>query len=131
MPVIENNRQQRQYQLFEDGELAGFVQYRMRGSELWILYTQMTRRFRDLTLTAALLHHVLEDARRSRLAILPFCPAIRSFMASHPQYDSLIPPEQLERFAHHPAGDHREEVVSPVELTRPVGSRRARRPSHP
>ena len=98
MRVIENNQELRRYQLFERGDLAGFVQYSMRGDELWLHYTQLKRRYKSEEVVEALLQHILDDVLRRRLAIMPFCPAMRSFMVERPQYTALVPPLWQARF---------------------------------
>lgn len=91
MRVIENNQELRRYQLYERGDLAGFVQYSMRGEELWLHYTQLKRRYKSEEIIEYLLLHILEDVRRRRLAIMPFCPAMRIFMLERPEYSCLVP----------------------------------------
>lgn len=125
MPVIENNREDLQYQLFEAGELAGYVQYHMSGNEIWVLHSCLARNFKSSDLVGALLRRVLEDAHFSRLAVVPFCPAMRSYVASHPQYAGLVPPQWHARL-----GDAARWATdcptTPLEHVRLTGSRRAK-----
>lgn len=96
--VIENNQELRRYQLYERGDLAGFVQYSMRGEEIWLHYTQLKRRYKSEELIDELMLHVLDDVRRRRLAVMPFCPAMRTFLAARPEYIQLVPAPWQERF---------------------------------
>lgn len=124
--VIENNREQFQYQIFKAGELAGYVQYSMSGNEMWLRYTSMKRRFKSAVLADILMRHVLMDAHSSRLAVLPFCPALRTFIAEHTEFSSLVPAEWQERIpalGHHEPG---EEPKAPLDFVRLTGSRRSR-----
>lgn len=126
MPVIENNREDFQYQLFEAGELAGYVQYHMSGDEIWVLHSCLARNFKSSDLVAALLRRVLEDAHFSRLAVVPFCPAMRAYVASHPQYASLVPPQWHARLGDAAHWDASGGPTTPLEHVRLTGSRRAK-----
>ncbi|WP_417215815.1 GNAT family N-acetyltransferase [Arthrobacter sp.] len=124
--VVENNREQLQYQIFKAGELAGFVQYSMSGQEIWLRYTSMKRCFKSAVLVDILMRHVMMDAHASRLAVLPFCPALRTYIAEHTEFAPLVPAEWQDRipapFAHH-AGV---ETKSTLDFVRMTGSRRSR-----
>lgn len=98
MRVIENNRGQCRYELYESGDLAGFVQYGMRENEMWVHYTQLKRRYRSEELIEELLLHVLNDVRRSRLALMPFCLALRTLMDEKTEYAPLVPELWRQRF---------------------------------
>lgn len=124
--VVENNREQLQYQVFKAGDLAGYVQYSMSGSDMWVLYTSMKRRFKSAVLTDILLHHVLSDAHCSRLAVLPFCPALRTFIAEHPEFAGLVPAEWQQRVPALAHAEHGGEMKAPLEFVRLTGSRRSR-----
>lgn len=126
MPVIENNREDLQYQLFESGELVGFVQYRMSGHAMWVLHSSLSRSFKSPGLVAALLRHVLEDSHRSRVSVLPFCPAMRTFVRLRPQYADLIPADWRPRLLPPALAGKAEHVKRPLDYVRLAGSRRAR-----
>lgn len=124
--VIENNREQLQYQIFKAGELAGFVQYSMDGADMWVLHTSMKRRFKSALLADMLIHHVLNDAHTSRLAILPFCPALRTYIAEHREFTTLVPTEWHDRI---PSPAHQKadgDAKIPLDFVRLTGSRRSR-----
>lgn len=124
--VVENNRDQFQYQIFKAGDLAGFVQYKMTGTEMWVLFTSMKRRFKSAVLADILMHHVLTDAHTSRLAVLPFCPAVRTFIAEHPEFANLVPAAWHGRIPS--PSDHKPEEGQkiPLDFVRLTGSRRSR-----
>lgn len=127
MPIaIENNREQLQYQIFKAGELAGFVQYSMDGTDMWLLHTSMKRRFKSELLVELLIHHVLTEAHTSRLAVFPFCPAIRTFIAEHREFSELVPTAWQDRI---PSPSHQkadEDPKIPLDFVRLTGSRRSR-----
>ena len=69
----------------------------MRGQEMWLLYTQMTRTS-DPRVMDALIREVLDDAARRRIAVHPYCTVTREFMRKHPGYIALIPSAVRQRF---------------------------------
>ena len=122
MRVIENNQKLHRYQLYEHGDLAGFVQYSMRGDELWLHYTQLKRRYKSEDIVDALFLHILEDVMRRRLALMPFCPAMRTFMVERgPGYAGLVPELWQDRFLVRPTVPHR-----PMDRVRYTGSPKRR-----
>jgi predicted GNAT family acetyltransferase len=121
MRVIENNQELLRYQLYELGDLAGFVQYSMQGDELWLHYTQLKRRYKSAELIEELLLHVLDDAHRRRLAVMPFCPAMRLFIADHPQYRRMIPEAWQDRFL-----SAQTAALKPMDKVRYTGSPKRR-----
>lgn len=127
MPIaIENIREQLQYQIFKAGELAGFVQYSMDGANMWVLHTSMERRFTSALLAEMLIHHALTDAHASRHAVLPFCPAVRTFIAEHREFTHLVAAEWQDRI---PSPDHHKVdgyAKIPLDFVRLTGSRRTR-----
>lgn len=124
--VVENNSGLFQFQIFKAGELAGFVQYDMDGADMRILHTSMKRSFKSALLTDILIHHVLTEAHTNRLAILPYCPAVRVFITEHAQYADLVPASWQDRIpvpGHEMSGD---DSKIPLDFVRLTGSRRAR-----
>jgi GNAT superfamily N-acetyltransferase len=54
--------------------------------------------YRKTGVGQALIREALEDARRRRLAVMPFCRLTRAFLTAHPPYLQLVPPAQRGRF---------------------------------
>lgn len=91
MPKVQNNLEVSRYELYLDGQLAGFLKYRMEGDQMWLLTTEMVAEYQDPTLVQTLMSWVLRDVRRRRIEILPFCPVVRQAMLENPQFLRLIP----------------------------------------
>jgi uncharacterized protein len=60
--------------------------------------TEIDPRFEGRGLGSQLIAEALDDARRRQLAVLPFCPFVRSFIASHADYVGLVPEERRAAF---------------------------------
>ncbi|MBG0740462.1 hypothetical protein IV500_13835 [Paeniglutamicibacter antarcticus] len=104
MQTIHNNLDLSRFEIYDDGRLAGCVFYRMNGQEIWFLNTQMLQHDNP-KLTTLLIRSTVEEASRRRLAVLPFCLAIRAFMRTDPRYLALIPAQQQARLQLTDLGD--------------------------
>lgn len=91
MQAMQNNHLQGRVELYQDGNLVGFIQYRMDNGQIWLLHTLISTRCRDLSLVDDLLRRALQDLQRRRIDVLPFCPVVRHYMTVHPRYMSLLP----------------------------------------
>lgn len=98
MRTIQNNLQQCRIELYENGNLAGFLQYRMEGGQMWLLYTQMSGDIGDSSLADDLILRALQNAQRRRLEVLPFCPVVRRYMTGHPHFLHLVPSNRSGHF---------------------------------
>ena len=99
MFVIQNNTEAQRYEFFEAGSRIGFVQYEMHEEQMWILYTEMRRKFKSASRANRAMGSILEDARRRRIRVVPFCPAFRVFMCQNPVDSALVPNEWQQRIA--------------------------------
>jgi uncharacterized protein len=86
------------YAISVDGEPAGFTQYRDRGEALAFVHTEIDDRFEGQGLGSRLISFALDDARSRGLAVLPFCPFVRSYLQRHREYVDLVPEEQRPQF---------------------------------
>ena len=91
VPTVQNNLEVSRYELYKDGQLAGFLKYRMEGDHMWLLSTEMTAEYEEPALAEKLLLGVLQDVRRRRIGVLPFCPVVRQTMLENPHFLRLIP----------------------------------------
>lgn len=94
-----HNQALKQYEIYRSGILAGFLRYSVNGKQLWLLYTELTKRKMPLSLADDLIRSVLQDAASQRVEVFPFCPAVRRFMYDHPGYVQLVPRDERPRFS--------------------------------
>lgn len=95
--VVEN-REAGRYAIAVDGEPAGFAQYRDRGRALAFVHTEIDDRYEGQGLGGRLVSAALDDVRSRGLAVLPFCPFVRGWIARHPEYLDLVPATQRSQF---------------------------------
>jgi uncharacterized protein len=96
--VVADNPAASRYELHVDGELAGFVNYHLRGPVISLIHTEIDPRFQGAGLAAKLARFSLDDARKRQLEVLPFCPYIQSWLKKHPDYADLVPADRRAEF---------------------------------
>ena len=95
---VTDNPDKARFEIIVDGELAGFVLYHLRGSEIAFTHTETDDRFRGHGLGGHLVQASLDSARERHLAVLPYCPFVNSWIAAHPEYANLVPAGRREQF---------------------------------
>ena len=86
------------YELSIDGEVAGFTAYRVRPGLIAFIHTEVDERFQGRGIGDQLIRFALEDARARGLAVLPFCPFVKSFIERHREFEVLVPDTYREQF---------------------------------
>jgi uncharacterized protein len=86
------------FEILADGEVVGFVDYSLRDGQIAFLHTETDKRFRGHGVAGHLIQSSLDSARERHLAVLPYCPFVRSWIADHPAYADLIPEGKRQRF---------------------------------
>lgn len=95
---VSDDREAERYVIAVGGEPAGFVQYRDRGRALALVHTEIDDRFEGQGLGGRLVAAALDDLRSRGLAVLPFCPFVRGYIARHREYLDLVPATQRSQF---------------------------------
>ena len=96
--AVADASERERYEIYVDGELAGFTEYKTRPGIIAFIHTEVDEAFQGRGLGDRLIAYALDDARKRGLAVLPFCPFVRSFIQSHPDYVDLVPESQREAF---------------------------------
>ena len=86
------------YEVTLDGDLAGHLDYMLREGLIALVHTEVEERYEGHGLGSQLIKFALDDARRRKLAVLPFCPFVKSYLERHPEYTDLVPAEMRARF---------------------------------
>src|SRR5689334_10718461 len=87
---VADNLDEGRYEIRVDGEPAGVSEYRRRPAGLAFVHTEIDDRFEGQGLGSRLVSYALDDARARGLAVLPFCPFVRSYIERHPEYLDLV-----------------------------------------
>ena len=95
---VADNPDQSRYEVFADGERAGFVTYRLQPGQISLLHTEVDDAFEGHGVGGTLVSGVLDDARARGLEVLPHCPFVKSYIAKHREYLDLVPEAERGRF---------------------------------
>jgi uncharacterized protein len=95
---VTDDREAERFTIAVDGEPAGFAQYRDRGRAIAFVHTEIDDRFEGQGLGGRLVSAALDDVRSRGLAVLPFCPFVRGYIARHGEYLDLVPETQRAQF---------------------------------
>lgn len=96
---VRDNPEQSRYEVRVDHQMAGFAAYKLRGRTIAFTHTEVGDAFAGRGLARRLVAEALADARRRRLAVLPFCPYVRRVIARDPdRYLDLVASKDRARF---------------------------------
>jgi predicted GNAT family acetyltransferase len=86
-------------------EVAGFTEYKLRSGLIAFVHTEVAPEHEGKGLASRLISGALDAARERGLAVLPFCPFVRGFIAQHPDEYLELVPSDLRRHFELPAND--------------------------
>jgi uncharacterized protein len=93
---VRNNPTEYRYEVWADGELAGYTQYGLGRGRIAYLHTKVYESYEGLGLGGRLARAALDHARARGLNVMPFCPFIAGYIERHlDQYGDLVAPEML------------------------------------
>jgi uncharacterized protein len=93
---VRNNPAEYRYEVWADGELAGYTQYVLRPGRIAFVHTEVYEFYEGLGLGGRLARAALEDARARGLVVMPLCPFIAGYIERHlDEYRDIVAPEML------------------------------------
>jgi uncharacterized protein len=93
---VRNNTRAYRYEVWADGEMAGYTQYVLRRGRIAFLHTEIYETYEGQGLGGRLARAALDDVRARGLMVMPFCPFIADFIERHlDEYGDLVAPEML------------------------------------
>lgn len=78
------------YEIEVDGEVAGFLLYRVEPGVLELVHTDVDPKWEGKGVGGALVKGALDDIRTRDLKIRPYCPFVRAYLRRHPEYEDLV-----------------------------------------
>ena len=95
---VRNNPTEDRYEVWADGELAGYTQYGLGRGRIAFIHTEVFESYVGTGLGGRLARAVLDDARARGLVVVPYCPFIAGYIERHlDEYRDLVAPEMLSR----------------------------------
>ena len=95
---VEENTEKRRFEVYEDGELAGFADAIAYGNAVAIPHTEVHPARGGRGLASELVRVTLETLRERDQLVLPYCPFVSAYIARHPEFISLVPTGQRAQF---------------------------------
>jgi predicted GNAT family acetyltransferase len=95
--VVDDPEEER-FELIVDGRPAGLAEYRLVDSVIAFTHTEIDPAFEGQGLGSILARAALDAAREEKLAVLPYCPFIKGWIAKHSDYVNLVPEHKRAQF---------------------------------
>ncbi|MGW6423197.1 GNAT family N-acetyltransferase [Nocardia sp. NPDC055053] len=89
-PQVVRNADKDRYDVFYDGELAGFAEYVERDNDTDFVHTEIDDAYAGKGLGSVLAKYAVEDVIERGRTITAHCPFIRGWLDKHPQYDAHV-----------------------------------------
>lgn len=87
---VRLNDAQTRSEIFVDGELAGFVNFRRRGTVVTLPHAEIFPEFERRGLGSILVQRTLDDIRARGESVVPRCPFVKAWIDKHPAYQDLV-----------------------------------------
>lgn len=86
-----NNESESRYEVYVDGELAGFAAYELDDRRIVFTHTEVDDRFEGHGVGSTLARGALDDVRAAGTRrVVPRCPFIKAWIDQHPDYADLV-----------------------------------------
>ena len=88
---VVRNEQRHRYEALLDGEVAGFMTYRLGDGTIELVHTEVDDRFEGEGVGSTLARDVLDGIRREGgRRVIPSCPFVAEWIDRHPDYADLV-----------------------------------------
>jgi predicted GNAT family acetyltransferase len=87
---VKDNPEQNRFEIYDDGELAGFARYARRPGRLIFVHTEVDPAFEGRGLGGKLAAGALDAARAAGVRVVPLCPFIAHYIERNAQYADLV-----------------------------------------
>ncbi|MDR1079103.1 MAG: N-acetyltransferase [Propionibacteriaceae bacterium] len=95
--IVHDSAAQR-YRAVSGQVVAGFIEYRQRGSDLALTHTVVDPLFEGRGVGSALVAQALGEARQRGWGVLPYCPFVFAYLVKHPGLIDLVPADRRTDF---------------------------------
>jgi uncharacterized protein len=90
--TVTDRPDQLRYEIDVDGEVAGFLLYRIEPGVLELVHTDVDPKWEGKGVGGALVQGALDDVRARGLKVRPYCPCVAAYIRRHPEYEDLVTP---------------------------------------
>ena len=81
---VKNNQAEQQYEIHSGEDVAVLV-YERNGDSIAYLHTGVPESMEGHGIASKLARTALEEAREQHLAVVPYCPFVRTYIQRHPE----------------------------------------------
>lgn len=90
MPSVRKNEAASRYEvLLDDGTVAGFADYEVRGNQVVLPHTVVEPQYNGQGLASLLAKAALEDIKAAGQCVVPACSFIEAYLQRKPELQSL------------------------------------------
>ncbi|MHC2991764.1 acetyltransferase [Pontibacter sp. HJ8] len=86
---IRNNPALHRFETTIDGKTA-LIDYKLKPGVMTVLHTEVPKELEGQGIAGAMTKYALEYMAREKLALIPICPYMRSYLKRHPEYQYLV-----------------------------------------
>jgi predicted GNAT family acetyltransferase len=87
---VRDNAGELRYEIEEEGEVRGFIQYRRGGGVVTLVHTDVDPKWEGHGVGSALVQGALDDIRVRGLKVRPLCPFVAAYIRRHPEYEEIV-----------------------------------------
>jgi predicted GNAT family acetyltransferase len=88
--TVRDNPDELRYEIEEDGEVRGFIQYRRDDGVITLVHTDVDPKWEGHGVGSALAQGALDDIRARGLKVRPLCPFVAAYIRHHPDYEEIV-----------------------------------------
>jgi predicted GNAT family acetyltransferase len=96
---VKDNAERSRFEVYADGQLAGFAVYRRRPGRMIFVHTEIADAFEGRGIGSQLVSQSLDEVRASGEQVVPLCPFYAAFIERHPEYQDLVDARMMEILA--------------------------------
>jgi predicted GNAT family acetyltransferase len=90
MTSVSYDADKERYEIFVDGELAGYTWAHPAGDVVVFPHTEIRSEYEGRGLATELIQAALDDVRTRGLRVRAVCPFVQAFLEKHPEYEDLV-----------------------------------------
>lgn len=90
--VVSHNPARSRFEVHVGEQLVGVAEYVERPGIRAFTHTSVDAAHQGQGLAGKLITQALADSQRARLAVLPFCEYVSTYIARHEEFAELVPP---------------------------------------
>ncbi len=105
--LVRNNLNRLRYELFDEDTLAGFIDYRVRDGQYWLVHTEINDGYSGTGAASFLVRSTLDQLRERDVQIVPTCPFVGGWLRRHPDYQDMVDQETLRTYKRSRSGGRR------------------------